>query len=225
MYSNRKKKDDWLVPAALVMLSLVPVIAGAARIFQLASGAEVTTDNARFFASPAPVVTHIISVTLYALLGAFQFTAKLRRPKSGWHRFIGKWILVPSGLIAALSGLWMTKFYLLPAGDGELLYVFRLIFGSAMLISISIGFVVAIWQRDYKRHADWMMRGYAIGMGAGTQVFTLLPWLLFFGAPSEFTRAILMAAGWVINLIVAESIIHKRRKRRTGNSFIPAVET
>ena len=45
-----------------------------------------------------------------------------------------------------------------------------------------------------------MMRGYAIGLGAGTQVLTNVPWLLAFGAPGEFTRALLMAAGWVINL-------------------------
>ena len=34
-----------------------------------------------------------------------------------------------------------------------------------------------------------MMRGYAIGLGAGTQVFTHVPWLLAFGVPDEFTRA------------------------------------
>lgn len=38
----------WLVPAALIILSLVPVIAGAARIGELAGG-TVTADNERFF--------------------------------------------------------------------------------------------------------------------------------------------------------------------------------
>jgi uncharacterized membrane protein len=224
MNSNKKKnnKADWLVPAALIMLSLVPVIAGAARVVELTSGAEITADNARFFASPVPVLVHIISVTLYSLLGALQFTRNLRRPKSSWHRLIGKWILVPCGIAAALSGLWMARFYPWPDGDGELLYVFRLIFGSAMLLSIIVGFVLAVWRRDYKRHEDWMMRGYAIGLGAGTQVFTHLPWMLVFGAPNELTRALLMAAGWVINIIVAESIIRKRRNRRARKSLVYA---
>jgi uncharacterized membrane protein len=224
MNSNKKKnnKADWLVPAALIMLSLVPVIAGAARVVELASGAEITAANARFFASPGPVLVHIISVTLYSLLGALQFTRNLRRPRSNWHRFIGKWILVPCGIAAALSGLWMARFYPWPDGDGELLYVFRLIFGSAMLLSIIVGFVLAVWRRDYKRHEDWMMRGYAIGLGAGTQVFTHLPWMLVFGAPNELTRALLMAAGWVINIIVAESIIRKRRNRRARKSLVYA---
>ena len=66
------------------------------------------------------------------------------------------------------------------------------------------------------------MRGYAIGLGAGTQVFTHLPWMLFFGVPNELTRALLMAAGWVINIIVAELIIRKRRKRKARPSLVYA---
>jgi len=220
MNSTKKQKNnaEWLIPALLIVLSLVPVLAGAARLSELASGAEVTPDNARFFASPLPVVVHIISVSLYSILGAFQFAPGFRRRKSRWHRMVGKWILVPCGIGAALSGLWMTQFYPWPKGDGELLYVFRLIFGSAMLISIALG-AFAAWRRDYARHGDWMMRGYAIGLGAGTQVFTHVPWLLFFGVPDELTRALLMAAGWIINIIVVEWIIRKRRTRKSHTSL------
>jgi len=215
---KQKNKAEWLIPTLLIILSLVPVLAGAARLSELASGAQVTPDNARFFASPLPVVVHIISVSLYSMLGALQFAPGFRRRKSRWHRMVGKWILVPCGLAAALSGLWMTQFYPWPKGDGELLYVFRLIFGSAMLISILLG-AFAAWRRDYPRHGDWMMRGYAIGLGAGTQVFTHMPWFLFFGVPDELTRALLMAAGWVINIIVVEWIIYRRRTRESHASL------
>jgi len=44
-------KREWLVPTGLIMLSLVPVAAGGARVAELASGAQVTPDNARFFAN------------------------------------------------------------------------------------------------------------------------------------------------------------------------------
>jgi len=220
MNSTKKQKNnaEWLIPALLIALSLVPVLAGAARLSELASGAQVTPDNARFFASPLPVVVHIISVSLYSILGAFQFAPGFRRRKSRWHRMVGKWILVPCGLAAALSGLWMTQFYPWPKGDGELLYIFRLIFGSAMLLSIVLG-AFAAWRRDYSRHGDWMMRGYAIGLGAGTQVFTHLPWFLFFGVPNQLTRALLMGAGWIINIIVVEWIIRKRRTRKSHTSL------
>src|ERR1035437_930854 len=118
---------DWLVPAALLMLSAVPIAAGALRLTQLAGGAEITSANARFFASPEPVVLHIVSVTVFAILGAFQFAASFRRRRPGWHRAAGR-LLVACGLLAGLSGLWMTLFYPRAEGTGELLYAFRLLF-------------------------------------------------------------------------------------------------
>ncbi|MBK8905840.1 MAG: DUF2306 domain-containing protein [Anaerolineaceae bacterium] len=209
-----RKKISWqarLVPGGLILLSLVPVIAGAARLTQLASGAEINAENARFFATPLPVVVHIISATLYALLGAFQFTASLRRWRPRWHRWLGRWILVPAGLAAAASGLWMARFYPWPAGDGVLLYWLRLFFGAAMLAFIIRG-ALAARRRDFAQHGAWMIRAYAIGLGAGTQVLTHIPWFLLGngGAPDELSRAAMMGAGWVINWVVAEWVIWKR---------------
>lgn len=204
----------WRVPLGLILLSAVPVIAGAARLSQLVGGAEITPENARFFATPLPVVMHIISVTLYSLLGAFQFSASFRHWRPRWHRWLGRWILVPSGAAAALSGLWMAQFYPWPAGDGMLLYWLRLFFGTAMLLFIVRG-ALAARQRQFAQHGAWMLRAYAIGLGAGTQVFTHIPWLLFGdGAPDELSRAIMMGAGWLINVIVAEWVIWKRPSRR-----------
>lgn len=103
----------------------------------------------------------------------------------------------------------MTLFYPSPAGDGELLYAFRLLFGSAMILSILLGFA-AIRRRDVIRHNTWMLRGYAIGLGSGTQMLTLTAGELIVGPPNELSRALLMGAGWVINLAVAEWTIRKR---------------
>jgi uncharacterized membrane protein len=198
-------RADWLAPTLLIALSFIPVAAGVARLFWLASGVEITPDNARFFAAPLPVVLHILSVTLFCILGAFQFSTGFRRRRSGWHRAAGR-IVVAGGLVAALTGLWMTQFYPPVENDGDLLYGFRLLFGSAMVVSIVLGFA-AIRRRDIARHRAWMMRGYAIGMGAGTQALVHLPWLLIVGTPGELARALLMGAGWVVNLAVAEWII------------------
>ncbi|HKN50891.1 MAG TPA: DUF2306 domain-containing protein [Amycolatopsis sp.] len=200
-------RRQWRAPAALMVLCAVPVLAGAFRIAQLTSGAPITPDNARFFASPVPVVLHIVGASVFCLLGAVQFVPRLRR-RSGWHRIAGR-VVVPCGLVAALSGLWMTLFYPRPAGDGDLLTAFRLVFGSAMVFALVFGFV-AILRRDVGTHKAWLMRGYAIGVGAGSQAVTSTVWLVLVGVPGEFARALLMAAGWVINLAVAEWIIRRR---------------
>ena len=159
---------QWPVPTALILLSLIPVIAGAARLTELTGGAPITAQNARFFASPVPVVIHIVSVTVYSLLGAFQFVSALRG-RRGWHRTAGS-VLIPAGLLAALSGLWMSAFYPLPDGTTDV--PIRLFFGSAMLASIILG-IVAVRRRDFVGHGAWMTRGYAIGVGAGTQALVI----------------------------------------------------
>ena len=205
----KTKRPDWLVPAGLIALSLIPVVAGGVRLTELAGGAEITPDNARYFASPVPVVTHIISVTIYCILGAFQFHPGLRRRRPKWHRTAGR-ILVPAGLVAAASGLWMSQFYQLAAIDGELLYILRLVFGLGMMLSILLG-LAAILRRDIARHQAWMMRGYAIAIAAGTQAFTIIPWILIAGMPGEIANALLMSACWVINLAVTEWFIWRRR--------------
>jgi hypothetical protein len=181
-------------------------------VAQLAGGAAVTPENARFFASPLPVLLHIPGAIIYSIVGALQFSPGFRRRNRKWHRAAGK-VLLFCGLVVALTGLWMAHFYPWPEWDGHIVYAERLVFGSAMLVSIMMG-INAIWRRDYHVHGDWMMRAYAIGLGAGTQVFTHLPWfILAEGMPSRLPRAFMMGAGWVINVVVAEWVIRSRTAR------------
>ncbi|HSD83947.1 MAG TPA: DUF2306 domain-containing protein [Anaerolineae bacterium] len=199
---------EWLAIAGLLALSFIPVASGAFRLNQL-SGAEITPANARFFASPLPVVVHIASSSLFAMLGAFQFSTGFRRRWLRWHRVAGR-LLVLAGLLVGLSGMWMALFYYpRPIGDGDLLSALRLLFGSAMIGSIVLSFT-AIRRRDVRRHRAWMMRGYAIGLGAGTQTLTLMIGEMIAGKPNEFSRALLMGLAWLINLAVAEWIIRNR---------------
>jgi uncharacterized membrane protein len=207
-------KSEWLIPAGLIALSFVPVLVGSIRFIELGSGAQITPDNARYFASPLPIMLHIVSVTIYCVLGAFQFSADFRRRNPKWHRTAGR-ILVPCGLIVAVTGLWMTQFY--PTGtnppasfDGPYLYAIRLLVGSAMILFICLGFA-AIKRRDISHHRAWMMRSYALGIAAGTQAFTHLPWFLFPSIQGELARTLLMLAGWVINLAVVEWILLRGR--------------
>jgi uncharacterized membrane protein len=214
---SRKGSGVWLI-VGLILLSAIPLIFGAVRLNELASGAEITPANARFFASPLPVVLHIVGAGVYALLGAFQFVSRLWRRGTGWHRWVGRLLLVPCGLIVGLSGLWMTLFYSgtnITAGAGAiLLFALRLLFGSGMVFSIVYGFI-AIRRGDMIRHRAWMTRAYAIGLGAGTQVLTGLVGELTFGPPNELENALLMGLAWVINLAVAEWALRRRPANRT----------
>lgn len=192
------------IPAGLIALGLVPAAAGLARLAQLAGG-ERMADNARFFDAPLPVVLHIAAILVFAFLGALQFVPRFRQ--SPWHRCAG-WLVLPAGLIAAATGVWMTLTYDLPATDSAALNAIRLVVGAAMLVELLLG-LRAILQRDYFTHRAWMIRAWALGMGAGTQVLTHLPWILAVGMPGAGPRTVLMAAGWAINAAVAEWVIRR----------------
>ncbi len=214
---NSSAKADWLIPTGLIALTLIPMIAGTFRMVEIGGATTITPENARFLAAPMPFVLHFVSALIYFVLGAFQFSSSFRQRNPDWHRAAGR-ILLPCGLVVALSGLWMTLFY--PSAnyspvifDGPFVYVMRLLVGSAMALSLFFGFA-AIRRRDIPHHRAWMMRGYALGLGAGTQVFTHLPWFLFPSIQGELARTLCMGAGWAINLAVAECCIARERRGR-----------
>jgi uncharacterized membrane protein len=202
-------RASWKLLASLLLLSLVPVAAGAVRLSMLFGGGKVTADNARFMAAPGPVVLHIVCATLFCVLGAFQFDPALRQRLPRLHRSAGR-VIAPCGILAALAGLWMTAVYPIPAElQGGLLYGIRWAVGLSMLLAIVVS-VLAVLQRRIAEHKAWMVRAYALGQGAGTQVLIMLPVTLFAGAPTFIFRDVLMASAWGVNVVFAEWIIRRR---------------
>ena len=102
----------------------------------------------------------------------------------------------------------MTLFYEREPGTGDLLYVLRLAFGSAMAACLVLGFT-SIRRSDVTSHRAWMLRAYAIGLAAGTQAFTKGFGGALFGT-GGVRGDLAMAAGWAINLAIAEWVIHRR---------------
>ena len=205
------KKSDLKVPALLIALSIVPTLGGALRMMSMSGHTPVTLDNARFVHAPLPIIVHVICATLYSALGAFQFSPAFRVRWPGWHRRAGR-VLAGCGLLAGITGLWMTAFYSIPVGmQGPLLYAVRLLVATAMVAAIVVAWR-SIVRRDVARHEAFMIRAYALGQGAGTQVFVLGPWMLLGGSGVGLTRDLLMTLAWAINLAVAETIIHSRNR-------------
>ena len=198
-------ESSWRVPAALVALITIPLVAGSLRLLEVAGGPHLLPTNARIDASPAPLILHVVAAAVFAVVGAFQFPARLRRRHRAWHRRAGR-VLVAAGLAVAGSGLWMTLFYA-DAPGGALLWTVRLVVGSATATCIVLGFT-AIRRRDVAAHRAWMIRAYALAVAAGTQAFTQGVGEGVFGT-SDLSTALSVTSGWVINVSVAEWIIRR----------------
>jgi uncharacterized membrane protein len=202
---------EWATSLLLILVSAIPIAVGIYLLFELATG-HVRPENARLFASPVPVFLHVVGAAVYALLGAFQFIASFRRRFRGWHRAAGR-IVVACGLVAASSGAWVTLFYPRLPDTNDLLFAIRLVVSCAMVAFLLLGFR-AIRRRDVPRHRAWMMRAYAIGLGAGTQALVFMVAEGAAGTPDQLGKALLMGASWGINLGVAELVIRRGARRR-----------
>lgn len=200
-------------------MTLIPALGGAVRFNELAEG-TVTAENARFFADPVSLYAHAIGALLFCVVGAFQFLPSVRRRFPRWHRVAGR-VLMVSGLVGALAGIWMTVSYDLPAEDNWLLMLFRLGFGSMWVAGIVIAYA-AIRRRDVRTHRAWMIRAYAVAQGAGTQALLFIPLaVLGLASDSPWFKAVCLGLGWVINVVFAEWVVRRRpsgRQRPHPNS-------
>ena len=200
------RERSWPVPVALVALSAIPLAAGTLRLVQVAGGPAVIPADHRFAGFPLPLVVHIVGATTYALVGILQLVPRFRRRHLTWHRRAGR-VLAVAGLLVATSALWMTLSYEAQPGTGDLLFVLRLVFASAMAGSLVLGFA-AVRRRDIAAHRAWMIRAYAIGLAAGTQAFTEGFGEAIFGT-GVVVGDLAKGAGWVINLAVAEWVVRR----------------
>ena len=215
--TRRPSGAGWPVAAALVVLSLIPLSAGVLRLLQLAGGPSLMPADERFAGFPAALIAHIAGSACFALLGIGQLITRFRRNHPTWHRRSGR-VLVVAGLAVVGSALWLTLGYPAHPGTGPILFASRLVAATAMGTFLFLGFA-AIRRRDITAHRAWMVRAYALALGAGTQAFT-----------EGFTEAavghgivsgdLAKLAGWVVNFAVAECAI-----RRTARTRRPRAQT
>jgi hypothetical protein len=108
-------------------------------------------------------------------------------------------------------------------GTGEVLYLFRLAFSTAMVASIVLGFA-ALRHRETARHRVWiLLRAYAIALAVGTQAITVGVGGARFG-DGVLAHDLSMASAWHTNLAVAEWAVRHRPapRRRTQPALVGA---
>jgi hypothetical protein len=210
-------RSGWPIALGLVLLSAVPLTAGVMRLVQLAGGPQVFPPDERFSGVPLALLLHILSSAVFALVGTMQLLPRFRRRHLTWHRRAGR-VLTLAGLVVAASALWMTLLYQPQPGTGRLLFAFRMVVGTAMAASLVLGFT-AIRRRDVVAHRAWMVRAFALGLGAGTQVLTQGLTEALVGT-DVVVGDLAKGAGWVLNLAVAEWLLRRpaRAVRRVGAS-------
>lgn len=211
--ARQRPRSGWLAITGLLLLSALPVIGGVLRLREVGAG----TESALLGALLVAIVAHIVAMSMFCLVGAFQFSPALRT-RRGWHRAAGR-ALIPVGIIAAVSSVPIGVFFRGPS-DEFALAVVRLVFAVAMTLFLVRG-AIAITRRNFAAHGAWMTRAYAIAVSGGTQALVVALWSIGNGEVDALGETWLVAIGFVINSVVAELLVRRRARRTTRSRGLP----
>ncbi len=197
------------IPLAVILLVLtfIPIFFAALRLYQIPTG-RLPEDAIKFAQVPWSLGMHALGGVLFGLLGPVQFAGVLKRRFGRFHRITGR-IFVVAGLFLGLSSLRLVAEF--PDVSTWVLISARITTGLGLSVALVLALMAIRW-RDVPRHRAWMIRAYAIGMGAATISFIQLPIFLITGEPVEgYAADLLFVASWVINIGIAESVIRRGR--------------
>lgn len=151
------------------------------------------------------ILSHVFAASVALLLGPLQFWARLRQRAPHLHRWLGRLYLGIGVGLGGLSGLYMAHV----AAGGP---VARIGFALLALAWLYTGAqaLAAIRRGQVARHRDWMLRNFALTLGAVT-LRIQLPAALAIGLPFEMVYPAIAWLAWVPNLVLAEWLLRRRR--------------
>ena len=195
----------WLIVLYLCYRVFGDIVTRTADMFSvLSDGSFVEPDpdsfQGRYNVHPYWTLLHVVPAALFATLGPLQFTGAVRKRLPTFHRISGR-IYIISTLLLGVGALGITLVFpmwgLLPMKTVSLLS------GAFLIVAVSKAYVHAR-RREFHIHREWMIRGFAIGLGVST--FRVINDWLFANTTMSFDE-VWNATGWMsfsINLLVAE---------------------
>ena len=194
-----------VVPAALYLGTLLTIVLALVQMVQIPLGA-LPEDARRLTAVPVWHFMHVLGGATFGILGPLQFGRVLLGKYGFWHRLMGRAFVAAGAMISlsALSLLWH-----FPGSYSVAISGGRLLFGIALGIALAIA-MRAIWQRDITRHRNWMIRAYAIGMGATAVTMVAFPIYMITGeAPTGLAFDLAFLGSWLACIAFAEIVVRR----------------
>ena len=162
----------------------------------------------------ALLVTHVFTASVALVLGPLQFVGRVRAHRRV-HRTIGRCYLLLGVLPSALAGIPLAMLSGRPVTQIGLTIPFL-----GWLVTGWLAFR-AVRRGDVAAHRDWMLRNVALTFLAVTARI-LVPVMLLVQIPFSGTAALAASVpsliavgrvlGWVINLLLVEAVIRRRRR-------------
>lgn len=194
-----------LAPAALLLANFLPILLALVQVVQIPTGG-LPEDSQRLTTTPILHFLHVAAGATFGILGPIQFGLGLAHSYGFLHRLFGR-LFVASGAAISLTSLALLVTF--PEAYSAAISSARLIFGIALGAALIIA-VKAIRKGNIARHRNWMIRAYAIGMGATAVSMIFFPVYLVTGeAPTGAVADVAFCGAWLGCILFAEYLVRR----------------
>jgi uncharacterized membrane protein len=183
--------------------------------------AEIDPFIDRYTAHPYQTLMHTAAGILYVILGPLQFAAPVRRRFPRIHRISGR-IFLPLGILSGVAAFLITLWF--PVWGAGINTLISLVASIFMVFAFVYAYRL-VRQRNFLKHREWMLRGFATGIAVGVFRVGLEDILPPLGYDFNAAWDIVMLTSFPITLGAAEVWIRLTRpNRRAAASFASDVE-
>jgi uncharacterized membrane protein len=194
-----------VVLAALYFGTLLGTLLAVVQVVQIPLDA-LPEDSWHLKAAPIWHFMHVMGGATFGILGPIQFSRVLMHKYGLLHRFMGR-VFVAAGAMISLSSLGLLWDF--PETASAAVSSGRLLFGIALGTALVIA-MYAIWKRDFTRHRNWMIRAYAIGIGATAVSMVFFPIYVITGEPPlGIVADIAFLGSWTACIVFAEALVRR----------------
>jgi uncharacterized membrane protein len=202
---TRRLASPVVVPVALYFGTLLTILLALVQVVQIPLGA-LPADSQRLGAAPVWHFMHVLGGAAFGILGPIQFGRALMPRYGLLHRMVGR-VFVAAGAMISLSSLGLL--WRFPDTYSVAINTGRLLFGIGLGVALAIA-MQAIYKRDFTRHRNWMIRAYAIGIGATAVTMVFFPIYLITGEPPKGLAAdIAFLGAWTACVVFAEGLVRR----------------
>ncbi|MFN3970153.1 MAG: DUF2306 domain-containing protein [Gemmobacter sp.] len=202
---TRRFTSPVVVPVALFLGTLLTIILALVQVVQIPLGL-LPQDSQRLTVVPVWHFMHVLGGATFGILGPLQFGRVLARRYGRLHRVLGR-VFVGAGAMITASSLGLLWHF--PATYSVIVSSGRLLFGIALGVALAIA-MQAIRRRDLPRHRNWMIRAYAVGMGATAVTMVFFPIYAITGEPPTGLAAdIAFMGSWTACVVFAEVLVRR----------------
>ena len=170
----------------------------------------------QWFASQAGLTwAHILAGGLFLSLTPFQFSAGIRRRYVRFHRWSGR-VLLMVAPPAALTGLLLQ----IRSPYGGILALTATVAVAVLFLASGLMAYVAIRRRDTATHRDWMIRLFAVALGAAVVRMAGLVLYIITGARPLDLLGISFWIGFAVSVLFGEVLIRSPLAQRDREAAV-----